>query len=189
MTRSLDDPGRWLDGTLPANASIGAGSLITGDLAFKRFYGEREDALRVGRGCTLEGVHFAIGTGGRIRIGDYCYLTDVVLLAEAELDIGDHVAVGWNTTIADSDFHPVDPSLRIEDAIACSPLSGGRSRPELASRAVRIQSDVFIGPGVAVLKGVTIGTGAFIEPGSVVTTDVLAGARMLGNPARPLEGV
>ncbi|MBC8132740.1 MAG: sugar O-acetyltransferase, partial [Deltaproteobacteria bacterium] len=34
-----------------------------------------------------------------------------------------------------------------------------------------------------ILKGVTIGAGAYVEPGSVVTRDVPAGARVRGNPA------
>ena len=47
-----------------------------------------------------------------------------------------------------------------------------------------IEDDVWIGPNVAVLKGIRIGAGAFIEAGSLVTRDVPPRARVLGNPAQ-----
>ena len=51
-------------------------------------------------------------------IGDYCYFTNAVLLCELALRIGNYVVIGWNTTIADTDFHPMAPALRIADAVA-----------------------------------------------------------------------
>jgi len=44
--------------------------------------------------------------------------------------------------------------------------------------------DVFIGMGAMVLKGVAIGPGAVVGAGSVVTSDVEAGAIVAGCPAR-----
>ena len=46
-------------------------------------------------------------------------------------------------------------------------------------------SDVWIGGGAIILPGVTIGDGAVIGAGSVVTRDVAAGQTVAGNPARP----
>ena len=60
----------------------------------------------------------------------------------------------------------------IADAIACSPLGKGRPRPEISRRPVIIEDDVWIGPNAAVLKGVRIGAGAFVEAGSLATRDV-----------------
>lgn len=174
----------WTHGTLPANARIGDNTLITADYAFKRFLGKREDALVIGDHCTMDGVHFAIGREGRVRIGDYCYFTNAVLLCELELQIGDYVVIGWNTTIADTDFHPLSPAERIADAIACSPLSQGRPRPEIAKKRVVIEDDTWIGPNATILKGVRIGAGAWIEAGSLVTRDVAPRSRVLGNPAQ-----
>jgi acetyltransferase-like isoleucine patch superfamily enzyme len=54
----------------------------------------------------------------------------------------------------------------------------------IEKKAVWIEDDVYIGPSVTILKGVRIGKGAFIEPGSMVTRDVPALTRVLGNPAR-----
>lgn len=174
---------------VPSNVRIGPNTLITGDLAFKRFHSKRDTALIIGANCTMEGVHFAFGEQGSACIGDFCYFTNAVLLCELELRIGNYVVIGWNTTIADSDFHPLAPAERIADAIACSPLGKGRARPEIPRKPVVIENDVWIGPNATILKGVHIGSGAWIEPGALVTRDVPPGARVMGNPAQVMGEV
>jgi acetyltransferase-like isoleucine patch superfamily enzyme len=174
----------WSHGQLPTNVRVGGNTLITADYAFKRFLSKQESALVIGSHCTMDGVHFAIGREGRVSIGDYCYFTNAVLLCELELRIGNYVVIGWNATIADTDFHPLAPAERVADAIACSPLGAGRSRPFIAKKAVVIGDDVWIGPNATILKGVQLGAGAVIEAGSLVTRDVSPGARVLGNPAQ-----
>ena len=176
-------------GVPPANVRLGPNTLVTGDLSFKRFRNNEPDALVIGANCTMDGVHFALGEKGRVQIGDYCYFTNAVLLCELEMRIGDYVVIGWNATIADTDFHPLKPAERIADAIACSPLGQGRARPEIPKRPVTIEDDVWIGPNATILKGVRIGTGAFIEAGSLVTRDVPARARIMGNPAQVIGEV
>lgn len=169
----------------PTNVSIGRDTVITGDLAFKRFQSRVEPvALTIGDGCTMDGVHFDLGRDARMSVGDHCYFTNAVLLCELEIRVGSCVLIGWNTTIADTDFHPLGPAERIADAIACSPASDGRPRPPVAKRSVVVEDDVWIGPAVTILKGVTIGAGAFVEPGAVVSADVPPGARVMGNPAQ-----
>ena len=182
-------PGQWANGTLPANVRLGVNTLITGDLAFKRFHSKQSDALIIGAQGTMDGVHFDLGSEGRMRVGDYCYFTNAVLLCELEIVIGNYVLIGWNTTITDTDFHPIAPALRIADAIACSPLGKQRARPPIARKPVVIEDDVWIGPNSTILKGVRIGAGAVVEPGSLVTRDVPPGARVLGNPAQVIGKV
>jgi len=177
------------NGKLPDNVRIGVNSMITGDGAFKRFHSQKEIGLSIGSHCTMEGVHFAVGAEGHIEIGDYCYFTNAVLLCELDIRIGSYVVIGWNTTIADTDFHPIAPAERIADAIALSPLGKGRPRPTFPRRPVIIENDVCIGPSVTILKGVRIGAGAFIEAGSMVTCDVEPQAHVLGNPARVIGHV
>jgi acetyltransferase-like isoleucine patch superfamily enzyme len=178
------EPGRWTDGELPANVRVGPDSLITSDYAFKRFLSRRDPALVIGAHCTMDGVHFAVGAEGRIEIGDYCYFTNAVLLCELELRIGSYVVIGWNATLADTDFHPIAPAERVADAVACSPLGKGRPRPEILRSPVVIEDDVWIGPNATILKGVRIGAGAVVEAGALVTRDVPPRARVLGNPAQ-----
>src|SRR6266446_3398658 len=134
----------WTNGTLPQNVQIGANTLITAEYAFKRFLSKQPDAL-------------AIGREGRVRIGEFCYFTNAVLLCELELRFGNYVIIGWNATIAVTDFHPLAPAERIADAMACSPLARGRARPEVPRRPVIIEDDVWIGPNATILKGVRIG--------------------------------
>lgn len=175
------------DGSLPPNVVIGSRTLVRGENAFKRFYAERERALVIGACCTMDGATFAVGREGVLTIGDYCHFTNAVLLCELEVVIGSYVFIGWNATIADADFHPLEPSARMADAMALSPLGKGRLRPPFPRARVIIEDDVWVGPMAAILKGVRIGAGSLIEPGSVVTQDVPPGSRVLGNPARVLE--
>ena len=176
--------GAWINGSLPPNVRVGSNSLITADYAFKRFRTGEPEALLIGAHCTMDGVHFAVGQKGRVVIGDYCYFTNAVLLCELELHFGNYVVIGWNATIADTDFHPLAPAERIADAIACSPLGEGRPRPEIPCRPVIIEDDVWIGPNATILKGVRVGAGSWIEAGSLVTRDVPPRSRVLGNPAQ-----
>src|SRR5262245_21543739 len=179
---ALPDP--WLEGKLPANVRVGPNSVIAGNYAFKRFRSRRDPALVIGSHCTMDGAHFAVGEDGHLQIGDYCYFTNAVLLCEEELSIGKYVVIGWNATIADTDFHPLGPAERIADAVACSPLGKGRPRPEISRRPVIIEDDVWIGPNATILKGVRIGAGAFVEAGALVTRSVPAWMRVMGNPAQ-----
>ena len=176
--------GRWTNGTPPPNVQLGANTLICGDLAFKRFHSREPNALIIGTNCTMDGVHFDLGEKGRMTIGNFCYFTNAVLLCELEVRIGNYAVIGWNATIADTDFHPLAPAERIADAVACSPLGKGRSRPKIPKLPVIIEDDVWIGPNATILKGVRIGSGAWIEAGSLVTRNVPPRARVLGNPAQ-----
>ena len=171
------------DPPLPPNVRLAPDARISGANAFKRFVSRREIAITLGARSHADGARFAIGVEGRVAIGSDCYLNDCILLAEQEIRIGNYVMIGWNTTVSDSDFHPIAPAMRIQDAIALSPLSKGKPRPAASCKPVIIEDDVFIGPACTILKGITIGAGAFVEPGSVVTRDVPAGAHMRGNPA------
>ena len=181
---SGESAGRWTGGELPPNVRVGINTVVTGERPFGRFFSRHDPGLVIGDNCTMEGTQFAVGEDAIMSIGDYCYFTNAVLLCELELSIGDYVMIGWNTTIADTDFHPIAPADRIADAIACSPLGKGRPRPEIARAAVVIGDDVWIGPSATILKGVHIGDGAWVEAGAVVTKDVPAGETWIGNPAR-----
>jgi acetyltransferase-like isoleucine patch superfamily enzyme len=168
---------------LPPGVQIGERTIIKGAAPFRRYQSAENPGLIIGSDCVIDGVQFSVGKGGRITIGDQCYLTSVILMCELEIRIGNRVMMSWNTAIADSDFHPIDPALRIADAIACSPDPNRPNRPPIETKSVIIEDDVWIGPSVTILKCMHIGAGAFIEPGSMITRDVASGARVGGNPA------
>src|SRR4026208_2166148 len=107
------EPGKWLHGTLPENRTLGPDTVITGDLAFKRFHSRVPDALRIGAHGTMDGVHFDLGENGRATIGDYCYFTNVVLLCELEVRIGNYVVIGWDAIVGETDFPPTTPAPRL----------------------------------------------------------------------------
>jgi acetyltransferase-like isoleucine patch superfamily enzyme len=184
----MSDPskqtGPWTVDSLPRGVQCGEGSVITGENAFRRYFSQRDAAIVVGDNCFLDGMQFALGKHATLRVGDYVYGTNTVVLAEQAISIGSYVFIGFNVAIADTDFHPLDPAQRMLDAIACSPAGRGRPRPPIPTAPVVIEEDVWIGPNSTILKGVRIGAGAFIEPGSVVTRDVPSRARVLGNPAQ-----
>jgi acetyltransferase-like isoleucine patch superfamily enzyme len=98
-------------------------------------------------------------------------MTGGVLCAAEQIVIGNHVVIGANTTIIDTDFHPQDVIGR-----RLSP-SAGRTAP------VVIEDDVFIGMNCLILKGVKIGKGSLIGAGSVVARDVPPHVIVAGNPA------
>ena len=110
--------------------------------------------------------------GATLEVGDHFGMTGGTLCAAEHIAIGHHVKIGANTTVMDTDFHPLDPEIR-------------RVHPQKANTApVVIEDDVFIGMNCLVLKGVRLGKGCVVGAGSVVTKDVPAGTMVAGNPAR-----
>ena len=170
--------------SLPPNVHVGPHSVLIGPQLFRRFFSERDPAVSVGAHCHLEDLQLALGKQAQVSFGDHVFAAGLMLLSEQEIRIGSRVVFSFHVVIADTDFHPLDPAQRILDAIAISPVPGAQKRPAIGTAPVHIEDDVWIGPNVTILKGVRIGTGAFIEPGSLVTRDVPARARVLGNPAQ-----
>jgi acetyltransferase-like isoleucine patch superfamily enzyme len=144
-------------------------------------FGDRLQLRSTARANPLGANHAVIlctwQAGAVLEIGADFGMTGGSICAAQRITIGDRVAVGANTTILDTDFHPLDPGQR-------------RSDPQAArTAAVVIEDDVFIGMNCLILKGVRIGQGSVVGAGSVVTRDVPAGAIVAGNPARVIGQV
>lgn len=124
---------------------------------------------RVGKNCRIEHAFHCV-YGGNILLGDHVFMNvGCVILDQGRVTFGSHVMLGPSVHIYTVEHHP-DPQLR----------NAGMER----AKPVVIGDDVWIGGSAIVLGGVTIGKGAIIAAGSVVTRDVPAGARVMGNPAR-----
>jgi acetyltransferase-like isoleucine patch superfamily enzyme len=191
METSAAERGRWDAGDLPDRVRLGPGTVVTGPDAFNRLRSRRDPALVVGSNCVLDLTQFSYGLDGYIEVGDGCVFSNAVFMSELEIRVGARVIIGWNAYVADSDFHPLEPLARIADTIACSPIgaASGLPRPDVRSAPVTIEDDVWIGPACTILKGVRIGGGAFIEPGSLVSIDVPPRSRVMGNPARVVDRI
>jgi acetyltransferase-like isoleucine patch superfamily enzyme len=117
-------------------------------------------------------VHFYLdGDGALVSVGSQTYLNRrTEITCKSRVTIGERCAVSWDVLITDTDYHQLD---------------GGE-----ATAPVTIGDHVWIGARAAVLKGVTIGDGAVVAAGALVTRDVPAGALVGGVPATVLrEGV
>jgi acetyltransferase-like isoleucine patch superfamily enzyme len=176
-------PGDWFAGRIPANVVAGEGTVIDSSFCFKHFYSAKAVGLRVGKNTTIWRASLAADQDGVIEIGDYCYIANASLVCSERIQIGSRVLIAGGVTIADSDFHPIAPAMRLADTIALSPVGDRTRRPRIETRPVLIEDDVWIGYNATILKGVRIGAGALIAPGALVLRDVPPGAEVAGNPA------
>jgi len=182
-----DITGEWDYSSLPTNIRVGENCWIERRDSFARFRSTQEPGLVLGdRVRIYTWTTFNVEATGRIEIGDDSTIVGGVFMCAERITIGRNVVVSYHVTIADSDFHPSDPDLRIQDAIANSPHGDRAQRPPVISRPVVIEDDVWIGIGAIILKGTRIGRGARIETGAVVTRDVPPGRTVAGNPAQLL---
>jgi acetyltransferase-like isoleucine patch superfamily enzyme len=182
-----DITGEWDYSTLPSNVRIGVNCWLERRDSFARFRSELSLGLILGdRVRVYTWTTFNVEPTGIIGVGDDSTLVGAVFMCAERITLGRNVTVSYHVTIADSDFHPTDPELRMQDAIANSPHGDRSQRPAIVARPVVIEDDVWIGVGSIILKGVRIGRGARVHAGSVVTRDVPAGATVAGNPARPV---
>ena len=112
-----------------------------------------------------------------IRIGDFFRASGVSICAQELVLIGNNVRIGANSTIVDTDFHPIDPEERLR-----FPQNG-------KSRAVVIEDNVFVGTECLILKGTRLGQGSVVGGGSVVTGDFPANVIIAGNPAKVIQDI
>ena len=189
----LLEPGKPIDGDwcnfpIPKNIEVGENTVIDSSASFKQYYSKRALGLKLGSNVTLKGVALATEENGYIEVGDYTYILNASIACNEHISIGKFVCIASGVTIVDSDFHPINPADRIADTVALSPVGNKKHRPLFSSKPVIIEDEVWIGFNAAIMKGVKIGKGAVIQPGSIVLSDVEPGQIVSGNPARPLNG-
>jgi acetyltransferase-like isoleucine patch superfamily enzyme len=147
---------------------VGSGRISLGD---EVQFGWRSSPDFFSGYCYLE----ASNDHSLIEVGDRTEFNNTLMIKSegAGIQIGRDGLFGPRVEIFDSDFHDLHPARR----------KGGT--PKLAP--VEIGDNVFVGMGVRILKGVTIGSDSVIGAGSVVSGAIPAGVVAAGNPARPLR--
>ncbi len=132
---------------------------------------ELADKVHILRDCIVES-----GFGGSVKIGEQswihprCQLNGYV----GSIIIGKGVLVAPNCAFYSYD-HGVAPDTPI------------REQPLQSRGDIVIEDEVWIGVGTIILSGVTIGEGAVVAGGAVVTRDVPPGAIVVGSPARVVK--
>lgn len=89
------------------------------------------------------------------------------------LEIGDDVMIGPNVSLITSG-HPVEPSRR-RDFVVAKPIA--------------IERNVWIGAGVTIIGGVTVGENSVVAAGAVVTRDIPPNTLVGGNPATVIRSI
>jgi acetyltransferase-like isoleucine patch superfamily enzyme len=180
--------GRWDYLSLPANVRLGKDCYIEREASFKRFRSKQPEGLILGdRVIVYTWTEFNIEPEGSLMVGDDSVLVGAVFMCAERVRIGKRVVISYNVTIADSDFHPIEPEARKLDARLNAPFGKKSPRPPILTAPVEIEDEVQIGIGAIILKGVHIGRGAIIQAGAVVSKNVACGATVAGNPAKPVE--
>ena len=177
--------GDWFKGSIPGNVRFGDGFYCETAQVFRFVKNNQPGAIVLGDHVSCyAGCSFAVGPNGRCTVGDFTLLNGALIMAEDRIEIGSHCMISWNVGLADSDFHPLEPALRLIDAEALAPFYKDRpARPKLQTAPVIISDNVWIGMSATILKGVTIGENSVVAAGAVVTKSVPPNTVVAGNPA------
>ncbi|OOM77955.1 putative acetyltransferase [Clostridium puniceum] len=128
---------------------------------------------------------------GLIEVGNRSYIANnTKLICVNKIKIGNDVLISWDCTIYDNDSHSVkweerkyDVINMINDYEKYGYINENKDWSNVTSKPIIIEDKVWIGFGVTILKGVTIGEGAIIAAKSLVTKDVPPYSVVAGNPA------
>ena len=133
-----------------------------------------------------------------IKIGKRCQLGNSLFVCAESIEIGDDVIMAWGVTVTDSDNHSTYWDERQFDVQRCrqdyvatrgQDLARSHDWSKVNVRKVVIGNMSWIGFDVIILKGVTIGEGAVVGAGSVVTKAVQAWHIGAGNPFRHIRAI
>ena len=146
--------------------------------------------IEIGKGSCIRGSLIIDRPNGQIVVGEKCYIgTGTKIWASENIKIGNHVLIAHNCNIFDNDTHPTDYLERREDAENIIFMAKREHFPSLKTGQITIKDDAWIGCNSIVLKGVTVGEGAIVAAGSVVTQDVMPWTVVAGNPAKVVKNI
>ena len=145
-------------------------------------------SLYLAKGATLEVDAFDVYAGSRINVNSGAKLSlgsgymnyDCVIDCFSSIAIGRGVVISERVVIRDSDNHAITSTVN-----EVMGETKGDEKPTVAP--IVIQDHVWLGMNAIVLKGVTIGEGAIVAAGSVVTKDVPSHCLVAGVPAKVVK--
>ena len=141
---------------------------------------KREEMLKsmfaeLGEGCYIEPPFHANWGGRHCHFGKFVYANfNLTLVDDTHIYVGDYTMIGPNVTIA-SAGHPILPELR--------------EKQYQYNMPVHIGKNCWIGAGVIIVPGITVGDNSVIGAGSVVTKDIPANVVAVGNPCKVLREI
>jgi acetyltransferase-like isoleucine patch superfamily enzyme len=166
VNRRLSDD--WFPHELPEKLEIGQRTFLVSSYAF--LHCARSAIIRIGSDTGVyHGTFFELGSAARVEIGNHCTLVGAILRVQNELRIGNYALIAHEVVITDCET--IDPP----------------ARPPV--RPITIGDDAWIGMRAIILAGVTIGRGAIIGAGAVVSDDVPPMVIASGNPARAVRKI
>ena len=122
--------------------------------------------IRISASARIWSPHKDVTIGDKVQISPHC-------LIQCDIEIGNSVLVATNVAFVGKDDHNSNiPEKTMWDS--------GRGD----NYKTHVGNDVWIGYGAIIMSGVTIGDGAIVAAGSVVTKDVAPCTIVGGNPAR-----
>lgn len=135
----------------------------------------KEMFAEIGENCYIEPpLHTNFG-GKHVHFGKNVYGNfNLTLVDDTHIYVGDYTMFGPNVVIATAG-HPILPELREQGYQYNAP--------------VHIGKNCWLGAGVIVLPGVTIGDNVVIGAGSVVTKDIPSNVVAVGNPCKVMREV
>ena len=130
---------------------------------------------QIGEGCYIEPPLHANFGGRHCHWGKHIYANfNLTMVDDTEIYVGDNTMFGPNVVLATAG-HPILPELREKGCQYNVPIHIGKN--------------CWLGAGVIVLPGVTIGDNTVVGAGSVVTKDLPANVVAVGNPCRVLREI
>ncbi|WP_129715182.1 DapH/DapD/GlmU-related protein [Pedobacter sp. SYP-B3415] len=156
-----------------------------------RVHNVRNDrsSIVIGKGTFISGELKTLHYGGQISIGDNCFIGPSSKVWSGErISIGNNVLIAHQVHIIDTTSHEIDHQERAASFVRYIPNGGNYlEKGNVQTAPIRIEDHVWISFNCIILKGVTIGEGAIIAAGSVVTKDVEPFTLVGGNPAKPIK--
>ena len=129
----------------------------------------------IGEGCYIEPPLHANWGGKHVHFGDHVYANfGLTLVDDTHIYVGSHTMFAPNVVLATA-AHPILPELREKGYQYNIP--------------VHIGKNCWLGAGVIVLPGVSIGDNTVIGAGSVVSKDIPAGVVAYGVPAKVIRPI